>query len=88
MVKGVSRSKVKELFFAALERAPGERAVFLESACREDRDLLSRVDDLLHAYRAASGFLEIPYGGIARDSSGTDDQELNDKRNDSRPIRR
>jgi serine/threonine-protein kinase len=51
---------VKCLVFAALEREPGERAAFLDSACRGDDDLRRRVEALLRAGEAADSLLDRP----------------------------
>jgi hypothetical protein len=46
--------KVKEIFVAALDRAPGaERAAYLDDACRDDVELRLRVDVLLRAHERA-----------------------------------
>ena len=38
--------KIKEIFGAALEREPAERAPFLEEACAQDESLRAEVDSL------------------------------------------
>jgi hypothetical protein len=43
-------AKIEELFHAALERAPAERAAFLAEACADDQSLLDAVNDLLAAH--------------------------------------
>src|SRR5262245_44075075 len=51
----------ESIFAAALEKqSPGERAAFLDHACRGNAPLRAGVDELLKAYRDASGFLESP----------------------------
>jgi serine/threonine protein kinase len=53
-------SRVKEVFHAALERAPDERAVFLRNACGADAALEREAGSLLAAHAAAGSFAERP----------------------------
>jgi eukaryotic-like serine/threonine-protein kinase len=50
--------RIAELFHAALSRAPGERAAFLESASDGDADLLRQVESLLIAHEQAGSFID------------------------------
>src|SRR5262249_2009935 len=51
----------ESIFAAALEKeSPRERAAFLDQACQGNAPLRAGVDELLKAYRDASGFLESP----------------------------
>jgi predicted Ser/Thr protein kinase len=43
-------AKIEDLFHAALEREPAERAAFLAEACADDQSLLEAVNDLLAAH--------------------------------------
>jgi non-specific serine/threonine protein kinase/serine/threonine-protein kinase len=52
--------RLKELFFAALERPAAERGPFLEAVCAGDADLHARLSGLLEAAREGDGFLEVP----------------------------
>jgi non-specific serine/threonine protein kinase/serine/threonine-protein kinase len=52
----------KELFQAALARAPESRAAFLADACGSDAALRSEVERLLAAHDRAGGFLSGPIG--------------------------
>jgi eukaryotic-like serine/threonine-protein kinase len=52
--------KVEDLFHAALERAPGARPSFLDSACNGDADLRRQVEFLLSKEERAGSFLEVP----------------------------
>ncbi len=52
--------KVDDLFGAALERAPHERATFLARACAGDETLRVEVETLLLAHRAAGDFIQAP----------------------------
>ena len=47
-----------EVFNAALELPPAERAACLDQACVGDAALRRRVEELLQASEAAGGFLE------------------------------
>ena len=54
-------SKVREIFDAAVARAPAGRAAFLDEACAGDTDLRREVESLLTSARGApSSFLESP----------------------------
>ncbi|HET8644765.1 MAG TPA: protein kinase, partial [Vicinamibacteria bacterium] len=50
---------VKELFQAALDRPPAERAAFLDQAC-PDADLRAEVQSLLASHDQAGAFMEAP----------------------------
>ncbi len=50
--------KVKKIFQAALDIAPGERAAFLDKACQDNEDLRREVEKLLNSFD--SQFLEMP----------------------------
>jgi serine/threonine protein kinase len=50
--------RVKELFEAALARAPALRAAFLAEACGEDLALRHELESLLLSHEEAEGFLE------------------------------
>jgi eukaryotic-like serine/threonine-protein kinase len=61
-VAGPDWQRAKEVFAAALTRAPHRRAAYLDQACGADADLRREVDSLLAAHEAASGFLSQPAG--------------------------
>src|SRR5579871_3894126 len=52
-----SWNRIKEIFAAALELAPGDRYAFLEKACTGDADLLREIEALLNAHSGASQIL-------------------------------
>ncbi len=52
--------RIDELLEAALERDPGERSRFLDSACAEDPSLREKVDALLAADARSRGVLDRP----------------------------
>jgi WD40 repeat protein len=53
-------SPLEAIFFAALEREPAERTVYLDEACGGDADLRRRVEKMLAAQSQARSFLEQP----------------------------
>ena len=52
--------KIKELFGAALERNPSERAEFLHAACGADIWLRQEVESLIRAHESSSDLLQRP----------------------------
>lgn len=52
--------EIGELYHAALERAPEERASFLEQACAGDEELRREVDSLIAADQSAGEFIAAP----------------------------
>jgi serine/threonine protein kinase/tetratricopeptide (TPR) repeat protein len=54
---------LEAIFFAALEKAPGERPAYLAEACGGDDALRRRVQRMLAAQVAAGSFLESPVAG-------------------------
>jgi non-specific serine/threonine protein kinase/serine/threonine-protein kinase len=52
--------RIKELFGAALERDPSERAAFLSQACGQDVSLREEIESLLAAHDSNSPLLEQP----------------------------
>ncbi|MGA9996168.1 MAG: serine/threonine-protein kinase [Pyrinomonadaceae bacterium] len=57
--------QVKQLFNSSLERAPDERAQFLEEVCASDDALLKDVLHLLASHEQAGSFIEAPAFEIA-----------------------
>jgi serine/threonine protein kinase len=60
-------SPAEAIFFAALERSPGDRAAFLDQACGGDADLRGRIDKMLAAQSHLGGFLDQPQAEAAPD---------------------
>ena len=60
--------RVKEIFEAALGRAPEERSAFLSQACGGDDLLCSEVKSLLSSYEQEKSFLETPAAALAAQS--------------------
>lgn len=54
----------QEIFSAALEHAPEQRAAFLDEACGEDGQLRLQVQDLLRLDKPAEGLFEKPAAEI------------------------
>src|SRR5262245_14610337 len=52
--------QVEDLFHSALDRAPRERAAFLDTACADDRALRLQVEGLLESFDEAGDFIEKP----------------------------
>ncbi|HWS90439.1 MAG TPA: serine/threonine-protein kinase [Pyrinomonadaceae bacterium] len=57
--------QVDDLFEQALERAPAERARFLEAACASDASLRREVEEMLRFDERAEEFIETPVFGVA-----------------------
>ncbi|MFN0124585.1 MAG: protein kinase domain-containing protein, partial [Blastocatellia bacterium] len=52
--------QVEQLYLSALDRAPDERAAFLDKACAGDDSLRREVDSMLAAHAEAGSFLARP----------------------------
>src|SRR4051795_495705 len=65
-------ARVKDLFLAAADRPPEQRAAFLDGACGADADLRRRVEALLAAHDAPGGPLGQPpaHPAATGDSTG------------------
>jgi eukaryotic-like serine/threonine-protein kinase len=62
--------RVKDIFHAALSRAPQERGTFVRKACRDDVALRREVESLLAAHADAEGFAETPaIGALAGETA-------------------
>jgi len=57
--------QVNDLFQSAAERAPEERAAFLDEACHGDEGLCREVESLLASYERAENFIESPAFEVA-----------------------
>src|SRR6266536_2190614 len=57
--------EVNDLFQSATERAPEERAAFLNEACHGDEGLCREVESLLTSYERAENFIELPAFEVA-----------------------
>src|SRR5262245_3814202 len=68
--------RVKEIFQAALERAPAERAAFVSRECGEDEALLQEVDSLISSNDRTGTFIDAPAYEAAAKLFGDDRAEL------------
>src|SRR6201981_575618 len=57
--------QVNDLFHSAAERAPEDRAAFLDEACHGDKGLCREVESPLASYERAENFIESPAFEIA-----------------------
>ncbi|MCI0360922.1 MAG: protein kinase [Planctomycetaceae bacterium] len=62
---------LESIFFAALEKAPGERAAFVNEACAGDESLRRRLERMLAAQIDAGSFLESPPSAVSVTSGPT-----------------
>ena len=60
-------ARVKELFEAAVELDPSQRAAFLDKECGSDEALRSEIESLLKSDELTGGFIEEPVFAIPRD---------------------
>jgi eukaryotic-like serine/threonine-protein kinase len=65
LMKAERWQQVNDLFQSAAERAPEERAAFLDEACHGDEGLCREVESLLASYERAENFIESPAFEIA-----------------------
>src|SRR5437870_384703 len=57
--------QVNDLFQSAVERAPAERAAFLDETCTSDEELRREVESLLSSHERATNFIELPAFEVA-----------------------
>ena len=57
--------QINDLFQSATERAPEERASFLDEACHGDESLRREVKSLIASYERAENFIESPAFEVA-----------------------
>src|SRR5216117_1303999 len=65
LMKAERWKQVNDLFQSAVERAPEERAAFLDEACHGDEGLRREVDSLLTSHEQATNFIELPAFEVA-----------------------
>jgi serine/threonine protein kinase len=65
LMKAERWKQVNDLFQSAAERAPEERAAFLDEACHGDEGLRREVESLLASYERAENFIESPAFEVA-----------------------
>jgi eukaryotic-like serine/threonine-protein kinase len=64
--------KVIDLFQSALERAPEERAAFLDETCHDDEGMRREVESLLTSHDRAENFIEVPAFEVAPELATND----------------
>jgi len=64
--------KIIDLFQSAVERAPEERAAFLDEACHDDEGVRREVDSLLTSHERAENFIELPAFEVAPEFATND----------------
>jgi serine/threonine protein kinase len=62
-----SWQQIEELFHAALELDPADRAAFLDQRCNGDADLRSEVESLLHSSDRTTDFLSKPILNVVKE---------------------
>src|SRR5467141_1454046 len=65
LMKAARWKKVFDLFQSAVERAPEERAAFLDESCHGDEGLRREVGSLLTSYERSENFIELPAFEVA-----------------------
>src|SRR5438874_1232403 len=65
LMKAERWQQVNDLFQSAVERAPEERATFLNEGCHGDEGLRREVQSLLASYETAENFIESPAFEVA-----------------------
>src|SRR5437764_5411776 len=75
LMKAERWEKVIDLFQSALERAPEERAVFLDETCHDDQDMRREVESLLTSHERAENFIEVPAFEVAPELATTDSSD-------------
>ena len=65
LMKAERWKKVIDLFQSAVERAPEERAAFLDEACHDDEGMRREVESLLTSHERAENFIEVPAFEVA-----------------------
>jgi eukaryotic-like serine/threonine-protein kinase len=72
LMKAERWEKVLDLFQSALERAPEERAAFLDETCHDDEGMRHEVESLLTSHERAENFIEIPAFKVAPELATND----------------
>jgi serine/threonine protein kinase/alpha-beta hydrolase superfamily lysophospholipase len=68
--------QLKPLLQSALDRGPGERAAFLDEACKGDEHLRQEVESLIISHDQASSFIEVPAFEVMAESLENKQTEL------------
>src|SRR6478752_8435766 len=71
-MKAARWKKVFDLFQSAVERAPEERAAFLDEACHGDEGMRREIESLLTSHDRAENFIEVPAFEVAPELATND----------------
>src|SRR6478735_2372343 len=71
-MKAARWKKVFDLFQSAVERAPEERAAFLDESCHGDEGMRREVESLLTSHQRAENFIELPAFKVAPELATND----------------
>jgi eukaryotic-like serine/threonine-protein kinase len=63
--------QIKQVFYDALEREPGDRSSFLDGACRGDDEMRREVESLLNAHELPDSLIDKPAFEVAADFLAT-----------------
>src|SRR6266513_3701832 len=72
LMKAARWEKVIDVFQSALERAPEERAAFLDEVCHDDEGMRREVESLLTSHERAENFIEVPAFKVAPELATND----------------
>jgi serine/threonine protein kinase/Tfp pilus assembly protein PilF len=72
LMKAERWEKAIDLFQSALERAPEERAAFLDETCHDDEGMRREVESLLTSHERAGNFIEVPAFKVAPELAPND----------------
>ena len=75
LMKAARWEKVIDLFQSAVERAPEERAAFLDESCHDDEGMRREVESLLTSHERAENFIEVPAFKVAPELATNDSAE-------------
>src|SRR6476661_4822085 len=67
--------QVNDLFQSTVERAPEERAAFLDESCHGDEDMRREVESLLTSHERAENFIEVPAFEVAPELATNDSSD-------------
>src|SRR5258708_22297160 len=65
LMKAERWKQINDLFQSTVDRAPGERAAFLDEACQGDEGLRREVESLLTFHERSENFIELPAFEVA-----------------------
>jgi non-specific serine/threonine protein kinase/serine/threonine-protein kinase len=68
--------QIEDVFYAALEREPGQRAAFLDHVCAGDSSLRAEVEGLIASFERAETFIEAAIKDAVEEFSGDDAETM------------